>query len=148
MSIARASVILVGGILLATLLACSHESRDWHSAQAANTIEAYQQFLSEHPQSAHTADAQTQIADLTEVRDWQRASGTDTADAYRQFLAQHPQGKNAQEARIRLENFGLSASGAPPAAGGATPAAAAPSSAPPASPAPSAAPAAAGSANA
>src|ERR1700733_10530567 len=127
MSIARASVILAGGILLATLLACSHESRDWHSAQAANTIEAYQQFLSEHPQSAHTADAQTQIADLTEARDWQRASGTDTADAYRQFLAQHPQGKNAQEARIRLENFGLSASAAPAAAGGATAPAAKPS---------------------
>src|ERR1700733_123320 len=127
MSIARASVILVGGILLATLLACSHESRDWHSAQAANTIEAYQQFLSEHPQSAHTADARAQVAELTEARDWQRASGTDTADAYRQFLAQHPQGKNAQEARIRLENFGLNASAAPAAAGGATAPAAKPS---------------------
>jgi hypothetical protein len=138
MKIARAGVILVSGILLAALLACSHESRDWHGAQAANTIEAYQQFLTEHPQSAHTADAQTQIADLTEARDWQRASVTDTADAYRQFLAQHPQGKNAQEARIRLENFGLNASAATGAASGGTAAQAAtpsPPSGPPAQPA-------------
>src|ERR1700683_4612935 len=142
MSIARASVILVGGILLATLLACSHESRDWHSAQAANTIEAYQQFLTEHPQSAHTADAQAQVAELTEARDWQRASGTDTADAYRQFLAQHPQGKNAQEARIRLENFGLNASASTPAASGGTAAQGATPSPPSAPPAQSAAQAA------
>ncbi len=92
--------------------------------------------------SAHTTDAQTQIAELTEARDWQRASSTDTADAYRQFLAQHPQGKNAQEARIRLENFGLSTSAAAPAAGGGAATARAPTPAsPPASPAPSAAPA-------
>jgi cell division septation protein DedD len=118
MRVARGVVIFVSGVLLACLAACSHEARDWHSAQAANTIEAYQQFLSQHPQGAHTADAQTLIAELTETRDWQRASTTDTADAYRQFLAQHPQGKNAQEARIRLENFGLNASastGAPAA---------------------------------
>jgi cell division septation protein DedD len=149
MSLARPGVIFVSGILLAALGACSHESRDWHSAQAANTIEAYQQFLTEHPQSAHTADAQAQIAELTEARDWQRASGTDTADAYRQFLAQHPQGKNAQEARIRLENFGLNASKAAAAAGGATAPAATPSAAPappaaPAMPASAAAPAGAG----
>jgi cell division septation protein DedD len=146
MSLARGIAIFVIGVLLTGLGGCSHEARDWHAAQSANTIEAYQQFLSEHPQSAHTADAQSLIADLTEARDWQRASGTDTADAYRQFLSQHPQGKNAQEARIRLENFGLNASASAPAAGAAAagvPAPTPPAAAAPRPKAPSATPAAA-----
>jgi len=107
--------------LLAAASGCSHEQRDWHSAQAANTIEAYEQFINAHPKSARAADAQAQIAQLTEARDWQRASTIDTADAYRQFLAQHPQGKSAQEARIRVENFGMNNTAA---AGGAAPPAA------------------------
>jgi cell division septation protein DedD len=117
-------------------------------AQAANTIEAYEGFISAHPKSARAADAQAQIAQLTEARDWQRASTIDTADAYRQFLAQHPQAKSAQEARIRIENFGMSgtaapgapaaaSSAAPPAGAANPPATAAP---PPAKPAPTAPP--------
>jgi hypothetical protein len=148
MSLARVCVILMSVALLASASGCSHEQRDWRSAQAANTIEAYEGFISAHPKSARAADAQAQIAQLTEARDWQRASTIDTADAYRQFLAQHPQAKSAQEARIRIENFGMSgtaapgapaaaSSAAPPAGAANPPATAAP---PPAKPAPTAPP--------
>jgi cell division septation protein DedD len=121
----RIGVILMSLALLAAASGCSHEQRDWRSAQAANTIEAYEEFINTHPKSARTADAQARLAQLTEERDWQRASTTDTADAYRQFLAQHPQSKQAQEARIRIENFGMSgtaAAGAPSAAAPGAPA--------------------------
>ena len=127
MSRSRIGVIMMSVALLAAASGCSHEQRDWHSAQAANTIEAYEQFINAHPKSARAADAQAQIAQLTEARDWQRASTIDTADAYRQFLAQHPQGKSAQEARIRVENFGMNNTAA---ARGAAPPAAAPAAAP------------------
>jgi cytoskeletal protein RodZ len=142
MRLSRVGVILVSVALLAAASGCSHEQSDWHSAQAANTIEAYEAFVSAHPKSARAADAQAQIEQLTEARDWQRASTIDTADAYRQFLAQHPQAKSAQEARIRIENFGMSS--AATAGGGATPAAAPAAS--PAAAAPSAKPAKPGSA--
>jgi len=128
MSLSRIGVILMSVALLAAASGCSHEQRDWHSAQAANTIEAYEQFIDAHPKSARAADAQAQIAQLTEARDWQRASTIDTADAYRQFLAQHPQGKSAPEARIRVENFGMNNTAA--GGGGAAPPAAAPAAAP------------------
>src|ERR1700729_1044441 len=131
MRLSRIGVILMSVALLAAASGCSHEQRDWHSAQAANTIEAYEQFMNAHPKSARAADAQAQIAQLTEARDWQRASTIDTADAYRQFLAQHPEGKSAPEARIRIENFGMNNPAS--AAGGAAAApAAAPVAAPPA----------------
>jgi SPOR domain len=134
MRLSRVCVILMSVALLAAASGCSHEQSDWHSAQAANTIEAYEAFINAHPKSARATDAQAQIAQLTEARDWQRASTIDTADAYRQFLAQHPQGKSAPEARIRIENFGMNNAAAP----------AAPASAPAATaPAPAKAPAAA-----
>jgi SPOR domain len=144
MRLMRACVILMGVAILAVGSGCSHEQRDWHSAQSANTIEAYEQFITAHPKSARTADAQARISQLTEERDWQRASTTDTADTYRQFLAQHPQGKYAPEARIRVENFGLSGTAAASAPGSAR-SASAPT---PAAPPPAAAPETAESASA
>ena len=112
MNLRRACICVVGVALLAAASGCSHEQRDWHAAQAADTIEAYDQFVKAHPASALSTSARTRIAQLTEARDWQRASTIDTADAYRQFLAQHPEGKSAQEARIRIENFGLNGAAA------------------------------------
>ena len=114
------------------LAGCSHESADWKSASAADTAEAYQQFLKQHPKSANALQAQARIQQIAADRDWQAAAAADTRDAYEQFLAQHADSKWAQEARIRLENFAQSGGGA---------AAATPSSAPPAAKPASAAPA-------
>lgn len=139
MNLARVCVILMSVLMLAAASGCSHEQRDWHSAQAANTIEAYEQFITEHPKSARATDAQAEAVRLTDERDWQRASATDTADAYRQFLFQHPQSKSAPEARIRIENFGLSPTAAPvPGAGVSQSATTAPQASAPAVEAPTA----------
>ncbi|HEY5102963.1 MAG TPA: SPOR domain-containing protein [Steroidobacteraceae bacterium] len=135
MRIARLSAIFLSVAMLVLMSGCSHESRDWQAAQSANTIEAYEAFVTEHPKSAHLGDAQARVEQLTEDRDWQRASTTDTVDAYRQFLAAHPQAKSAQEARIRIENFGLNGGAAAPAAPAAQAFAAGPAMAP-VSPAP------------
>jgi cell division septation protein DedD len=121
-------VAIVLGLL--SLAGCSHESADWKSAAAADTAEAYQQFLQQHPKSANAAQAQARIKQISDDRDWQAAAAADTRDAYEAFAAQHPDSKWAQEARIRIENFAQSGS-----AGGAAAAAAAPGSSP-AKPAP------------
>jgi cell division septation protein DedD len=143
MRLVRLAVIFLSLAMLGAASGCSHEKRDWHAAQAADTIEAYEQFAKEHPKSARTSEAQTRVAQLTEDRDWQRASSTDTADAYRQFLAVHPQAKSAQEARIRIENFAMNGGAAAATQGAASqPANAAPPP-PPASHAPASEPAAA-----
>jgi hypothetical protein len=106
-------------ITLALVLAvagCSHEGKDWKAASSADTSEAYQQFLQQHPNSANAAQARTRIQQLQEVRDWQAAGAADTRDAYEQFLAAHPDSQWAQEARIRIENFAQSGTPAAPAA--------------------------------
>lgn len=104
-AVALALLVLTGG--------CSREQRDWRSAQAADTIEAYTQFVQRHPDSEHAAQARARLAQLGEERDWTRASARDTIEAYRSFLRQHPDSKWAQEARIRLESFELAANERP-----------------------------------
>jgi hypothetical protein len=93
---------------LLALTGCNRESADWKSATAADTTEAYQQFLQQHPKSANAAQAQTRIQQIADDKDWQAAAAADTRDAYQQFLAQHADSKWAQEARIRIENFAQS----------------------------------------
>jgi SPOR domain len=102
-------------LLALSLAGCSHEGADWKSATSADTSEAYQQFLTQHPNSANAVQAHTRMAQLQEERDWQAATSADTRDAYEQFLAQHADSKWAQEARIRIENFAQSGGGANPA---------------------------------
>jgi cell division septation protein DedD len=114
---------------------CSHVGDDWKAAQAADTTEAYQDFLRQHPDSEYGVPAQERIKQLAEDRDWQQAEKTDTLDAYQQFVATHADGRWAKEARVRIENFQLTAGGstppgAPPAAAGSAPPASAPAAAP------------------
>jgi cell division septation protein DedD len=94
---------------------CSRVGEDWKAAQSADTTEAYQDFLRQHPDSEFGVPAQERLKQLAEDRDWQAASKADTLDAYQQFVATHADGKWAQEARVRIENFQLTAGGQPPA---------------------------------
>ena len=135
-----AMLVLLTAVTFATA-GCSHVGEDWKAAQTADTTEAYQDFLRQHPDSEYGVAAQERVRQLAEDRDWQQASKADTLDAYQQFVAVHADGKWAQEARVRIENFQLSAGGqSPPAvpgsegAGNASPAAAAPAATVAASP--------------
>lgn len=111
------TLILIAGVLLA---GCSREGADWTAAQSANTIESYQEFLRQHPDSAHGLQAQASVNQLTEDRDWQQAAAADTREAYEGFVAAHADSKWAQEARVRVENLALggSSTAAQPAAAG------------------------------
>jgi cell division septation protein DedD len=100
------------------MVGCSRVGEDWKAAQAADTTEAYQDFLRQHPDSEFGVPAQERVKQLAEDRDWQTASKADTLDAYQQFVATHADGKWAQEARVRIENFQLAAGGQAPPPGG------------------------------
>lgn len=102
-AVAAAAVLVLGG--------CSRVKDDWKAAQGADTSEAYQDFLQQHPDSEFAVQAQARLKQLAEDRDWQQAASTDTLEAYEQFVAQHADSKWAQEARVRIENFNLAAGG-------------------------------------
>ena len=93
-------------VALLALAGCSRqEAADWKQATLADSSEAYQLFLQQHPHSAEATQAQARVQQLAEQRDWQVASAADTRDSYQLFLQQHADSKWTQEARIRIENF-------------------------------------------
>jgi cell division septation protein DedD len=134
----RNTGICLVAIVLGTLglAGCSRESADWKSASAADSTEAYQQFLQQHPKSANAVQAQARMAQIADDRDWQAAAAADTRDAYGQYVAQHADGKWAQEARIRIENFAQSGAAGGPGSAASAPAASAVTPSPAARPAP------------
>src|ERR1700689_270158 len=110
------------GLCLAVLLSvggCSRQQSDWEKTRAANTTDAYEQFLKKYPSGEFTAQAQARVKELYEERDWQKARDADTLEAYQGFLRQYPEGKWTEEARIRVENFTLAAAPSTPAQAGA-----------------------------
>lgn len=116
-------LVTLFAVPLLVLAACSRERSDWRSAQAADTTESYQQFITEYPESERIASARERLEQLAEEKDWRSAAETDTLGAYQQFITQYPSGKWAREARMRIDSF--ASAGAPaaaePAAGSAVP---------------------------
>lgn len=123
----RTRLVIAISILL---VSCSAEKSDWQAAQSADSVEAYEQFITKHPQSALANEARARTKQLAEEKDWEKATSVDTADSYQAFLGKYPEGKWSEEARIRVENFNVL--GAPANAAAAAAAAAAPQAAKPA----------------
>jgi len=94
-------------VLAGLATACSREQQDWRSAESADTPEAWQRFLEQHPESELVNQARTRIAQLETQRDFQHAERQGTVDAYREYLVHHPSGKWSEHARIRIEGFSL-----------------------------------------
>jgi SPOR domain len=103
----RVMLLSLSAAALLAVAGCSRVNDDWKAAQAADSTEAYQQFLKAHADSEFSTRAQDRVKQLLEERDWQQAAALDTRDAYEQFVAQHADGSRAQEARVRIENFKL-----------------------------------------
>jgi hypothetical protein len=103
----RAGRVALISLLAGLATACSREQQDWRSAMGADSPEAWQRFLEQHPDSEFAGQARIRITQLETQRDFQNADRVGTVDAYRDFLAHHPSGKWAEHARIRIEAFSL-----------------------------------------
>ena len=77
----RARRVAIQAVFVFLVAACSREQQDWRSAEAADTVESYGQFLDRHPESELATQARTRVAQLAEEREWKQASTADTADA-------------------------------------------------------------------
>jgi cell division septation protein DedD len=103
----QAGRIALLAVLVGLAAACSREQQDWRAAEGADTSEAWQRFLEQHPDSELVTQARARVAQIAEQRDWERADHAGTMEAYRGFLAQHATGRWSEEARIRIEAFSL-----------------------------------------
>lgn len=86
----------------ALIVACSSAESDWNQASQTNTVAAYQDFLTKHPDDQHAAQAKTQIATLQDNEAWATAQQANNAAGYQQYLTSMPSGAHAQEAHEKL----------------------------------------------
>lgn len=100
-------ICLVGAAMLAAgvLVACGSAQDDWNKASAQNTVAAYQDFLTQHPSTDFTVQAQSRIHVLQDDQAWTQAQNTNTAEAFRQYLNNQPNGVHAGDSRARITAF-------------------------------------------
>lgn len=90
--------------LVATLLvACSAAESDWKKADAANTADAYQGFLAQHPNDTHTQQARDRLQKIEDDQAWADAQKSNTLDAYQQYLQKEPNGTHAADAHTQVD---------------------------------------------
>lgn len=103
----RAGSVVLFALLAGMTAACSREQQDWRSAEDADTGEAWQRFLEQHPDGELANEARNRIAQLQVRNEFQYADAVGTVEAFRAFLARHPSGAWSERARIRIESFSL-----------------------------------------
>lgn len=101
----------------AALAACNSAKSEWSKATTADTIPAYQAFLSKYPNDAHGIDAQARIVSLQDEQAWwmaqvapmipgyQQYLASETIAGYQQYLASEPNGAHAQAARQAISTL-------------------------------------------
>ncbi len=84
------------------LVGCGTAEYDWNKALAANTLAAYQTFLTRHATSKHADDARGRILGLRDDQAWSLAQATDTIDGYRAYLQSESGGVHAPDAQYKI----------------------------------------------
>jgi hypothetical protein len=91
--------------VLALLAGCGGDDKDYDAARRADTIEAYEQFVAEHPTGKHQASAAGRLEELRAERDLATARKSDDIATYDEFLAGHPKSTGAAAVRARVREL-------------------------------------------
>lgn len=75
--------------------------QDWTNALVSNSKTALEDYLRNHPNSQHKAEALNKIDSL----DWDQTLKTNTEEAFNEYLSQHPDGKFIDEAQDNLDKL-------------------------------------------
>jgi outer membrane protein assembly factor BamD (BamD/ComL family) len=89
----------------AALAACNSAKSEWSKASTADTIPAYQTFVSKYPNDVHVIDALGRIVSLQDAQAWSTAQVALTVAGYQQYLTSEPNGAHAQAARQQISTL-------------------------------------------
>jgi hypothetical protein len=89
---------LLAVVLCSLLSGCTTVEGRWEEAEAAGSIEAYEEFLEAYPESDFADPARSRIEDLR----YESARKECSVAAYEGFLAMYPSGRRSSEARYEI----------------------------------------------
>ena len=94
--------LIIVSALIAVGCGCVDEDKeDWQAAEGTNTVEAFEEYLQEHPDGKYVTEAREGLEELH----WHEAEGTNTVEAFGKYLQNHPDGKYAVQARERIDDL-------------------------------------------
>jgi hypothetical protein len=79
---------------------CSPDNRAWKKAEAANTVDAYEEYLKLRPRGGHLESAKSKIEELESL---EYARSLDIALHYREFLRRFPQSPSRDSVASSLD---------------------------------------------
>ncbi len=74
---------------------------EWTNALVSNSKSAIQQYLDNHPNSLHKAEALHKIDSI----DWAQCGRQNTPEAYQTYLSDHPEGEHVVDAQEQLDKL-------------------------------------------
>ncbi|MDK7374147.1 peptidoglycan DD-metalloendopeptidase family protein [Weeksella virosa] len=87
-------------------LRAEKDRKEWQTALSANTIPAYQKYMSDNPKGDYYTSAQKAIKVIEEdARAWNVARSTHTKASYQAYLKSNPKGSFVTTARTEIEKF-------------------------------------------
>lgn len=72
---------------------------DWTNAVVSNSRSALEEYLKQHPDSPHKAEALNKLDSI----DWMRTGSANTVEAYENYIAAHPNGSHVEDARESIK---------------------------------------------
>lgn len=94
MKLIRFSLLIIG-IALFLFVGCSKDKQDWKNAKKINSIESYQNFIQEYPESKFTGSAKSKIDSIA----YENVIQENTEEAYLSYYVEYPNSKFANESR-------------------------------------------------
>lgn len=85
----------------AHLAALMQVDTDWSNAVVSGTRDAIEQYLKQHPDSPHKADAMNKLDSM----DFIIAQKGNSMDSYQKYLQQHPDGKYSDQAKNEMDGI-------------------------------------------
>jgi outer membrane protein assembly factor BamD (BamD/ComL family) len=94
--------LILSVIIALGVTSCDTNKREWEQAQKANTIEAYEHFLSRHPHDQNVPNALARLEQLHLLKLWEQTQQSNTIESYTNFLQKYAQSQYAYQAQEKI----------------------------------------------